>query len=84
MIAKCVSFFGWIIVGLSLFIFLVSLVESNKSYGGMALMGLLPAFAGLIGGLLLVMLGQLTRATVDTADNTGQLLSVMKKRKGKS
>lgn len=81
MIAACVSFVGWFVVGISVLILLVSLVKSNDSYGGFALMGLFPAFAGIISGLLLVMAGQLTRATVDTADNTGQMLSLMKKRK---
>jgi len=80
-IAACVSFVGWVVVSISVIILLVSLVQSTKSYGGFALMGLFPAFAGIISGLLLVMAGQLTRATVDTADNTGQMLALMKRRK---
>ena len=81
MIAACVSFVGWIVFGISILILLISLVQSTGSYGGFALMGLFPAFAGIMSGLFLVMAGQLTRTTVDTADNTGQMLSLMKRRK---
>ena len=83
MIAQFVSFVGWVVVGISVLILLVSLVKSTESHGGFALMGLFPSLAGVISGLLLVMSGQLTRATVDTADNTGQMLAVMKRRKWK-
>lgn len=77
-IAQFVSFFGWVVVSISVIILLVSLVQSTKSYGGLALMGLFPAFAGILSGLLLVMIGQFTRATIDTADNTGHMLAIMK------
>jgi hypothetical protein len=80
-IAQFVSVFGWVVVCISAIILLVSLVESIGSYGSLALMGLFPAFAGIISGLLLVMAGQFTRATVDTADNTGQILAIMKRPK---
>jgi hypothetical protein len=80
-IAQFVSFVGWIVVGISGLVLIVILAKSTESRGNFALMGLLPALGGVISGLLLVMAGQLTRATVDTADNTGQMLSVMKRRK---
>jgi hypothetical protein len=71
------------VVGISLLILLISLVKSIDSHDSFALMGLFPSFAGVISGLLLVMAGQMTRATVDTADNTGHMLAIMKKRKWK-
>jgi general secretion pathway protein A len=82
MIASLVSFLGWVIVAISALILLLSLVGSLKENSGLALMGLFPSLAGIISGLLLVMSGQLTRALVDTADNTGQMLAIMKNKKG--
>jgi type II secretory pathway predicted ATPase ExeA len=82
MIASLVSFLGWVIVAISVLILLFSLVGSLKENSGLALMGLFPSLAGIISGLLLVMSGQLTRALVDTADNTGQMLAIMKNKKG--
>lgn len=80
LIAQFVSFVGWAAVTISAMILVVSLAKSKGS-GSVALLGLLPSFSGLISGLLLVMFGQLTRATLDNADNTGQMLALMKKRK---
>jgi type II secretory pathway predicted ATPase ExeA len=82
MIASLVSFLGWVIVAISVLILLFSLVGSLKENSGLALMGLFPSLAGIISGLLLVMSGQLTRALVDAADNTGQMLAIMKNKKG--
>ncbi len=83
LIAQFVSSVGWIVVAISLLILLVSLAKSIDSHDNFALMGLLPSFSGAVSGLLLVMVGQMTRATVDTADNTGHILAIMKKRKCK-
>jgi hypothetical protein len=82
MIAQCVSFVGWIVVTIGCLILIVSLFQSTKDHS-FALMGLIPAFAAIISGLLLVMIGQMTRATIDTADNTGQMLVVLKNKKYK-
>ncbi|MBU1207296.1 MAG: hypothetical protein KKH04_10280 [Proteobacteria bacterium] len=83
MIAEAVSFIGWIVVGIGILVVLVLFAKSSESHGGFTLMSLLPALLGIISGLLLVMTGQLTRAMVDTADNTGQMLSLLKRRRGK-
>jgi len=37
-----------------------------------------PAFGGVISGLFLVISGQITRATVNNTDNTGEMLTIMK------
>ena len=67
-----------IFVIVSALIFLVSLVGMMDSqYGGLSILGLLPGVGGFISGLLLVITGQLTRAMVDTADNTGKMLNLM-------
>lgn len=80
MIAQCISFIGWIIVIIGCLILIVSLIQSTKDHS-FALMGLIPAFAAIISGLLLVMIGQMTRAMIDTADNTGQMLVILKNKK---
>ncbi len=83
MIAQFVSFVGWVVVAISGIILFVSLAKSSGSNGNIALMGIFPSCGGIISGLLLVMAGQMTRATVDTADNTGHMLVIMKSKKWK-
>ena len=77
-IAKIVSCIGWIVLIISALIFFVTIKEVLKSRSGLELIGLLPAFSGLFSGLLLVMLGQLTRAVADNTDNTSKILSIIK------
>jgi len=73
-IATVVSFIGWFVVVISAVSVLVCLRQKSGMWG------LMPALGGTITGLLLVMTGQLTRAMVDTADHTGQMLFLMKKK----
>lgn len=80
-ICQFVSFVGWVVVIIGVLILIWSIGQIKNN--GFALMGLFPAFACIMSGLASVMIGQLTRAMVDTADNTGQLLAVMKTRKWK-
>ena len=77
MIAQFVSFVGWLVVVISVLILFISITEGFR--GSLALMRLFPSLAGVVSGLLLVMAGQMTRATVDTADNTGHMLAIIKK-----
>lgn len=81
MISQFVSFVGWVVVSMSVIIFLVYMAKGSRN--SFAMIGLFPSLGGVISGLLLVMAGQMTRATVDTADNTGHMLDIMKKRKWK-
>ena len=78
-IARFISFFGWVVVVLS--VLLVSSMGSKPSDVSSPIV-LLFALAGVTSGLLLVLAGQLTRAMVDTADNTGEILFLMKRRNG--
>ena len=82
-IAILVSFVGWIVVGIGILIFIASLTKESSNDGRFDLKGLLLFQEVVISGLVLVMTGQLTRATIDTADNTCQMLSIMRGRKGK-
>ncbi|MEN6420521.1 MAG: hypothetical protein ABFD76_01125 [Smithella sp.] len=79
--AQFVSFIGWAVFIISLLILAGSLIKSLGPDQGFALIGIFPSFAGAVSGLLLVMAGQMTRAIVDTADNTGNMLAITKKRK---
>ncbi|PIP39571.1 MAG: hypothetical protein COX19_07540 [Desulfobacterales bacterium CG23_combo_of_CG06-09_8_20_14_all_51_8] len=80
MLCQFVSFIGCAAVGISVLIFIFSIIGSIKSNSSLVLIGILPSLAGIMGGLILVMVGQITRTTVDTADNTGQMLTIMKKK----
>ena len=80
LIARFVSAVGWIfsVIGvLSLILFVISVVQDNN---GIPL--LISAFAGMFAGLALVMAGQMARATLDTADNTGEMLIIFKNKNG--
>jgi hypothetical protein len=71
--AYFISSVGWIIAVISGVVFLVSISE-----GGLAGLLFLPSLSGVIGGLLLIGVGQFSRAAVDTADFTGEMLAIMK------
>ncbi|MGH8583064.1 MAG: hypothetical protein ACREWG_09825 [Gammaproteobacteria bacterium] len=80
-VAGFVSFIGWILVGIGI-LGLGSLVQ--EAGGIKQLFSDIGAIAGIlsllvsVAGLLLVALGQVVRATVDNADNTGQMLAIIK------
>ena len=81
-ISEFISFIGWGIVIISIIAAIIVIVKSSESrYGGVSLIDLLPLLGGAISGLIIVVLGQLTRATVDTADYCGEMLSIMKSKK---
>ena len=82
-ITKLVSFIGWVVVVISLLVFLIVVIKSSESRYGFNWLALLPALGGFISGLLLVISGQFTRATVDSADNTGQILELLKSKRVK-
>ncbi|MDA3862045.1 MAG: hypothetical protein PF445_12560 [Melioribacteraceae bacterium] len=75
-ITKLLSFLGWLNIVLGLLISLIVAIKSPLFNWST----LLPAVGGLIIGLHLVISGQIIRATVDSADNTGQILTLLKNR----
>lgn len=79
-VAKFISAVGWVVAIPSVLVFVVGLVATISAEGEGRIVGLflLPSFGGVLGGLLLVGFGQLTRATVDVADFTGEMLTIMK------
>jgi hypothetical protein len=83
--AQFISAVGWIIFALSLLVFAGSFLggmsSAARGYGpGAGIAGLfsLSSLGGAIGGLILVGFGQSSRALVDTADFTGEMLAIMK------
>jgi len=83
MAGRFVSFVGWllVVIGALGVVFIIAMGLLSRRIPD--LMELLFCVGGVMGGLLLVLAGQLTRAAVDTADNTGEMLFMMKKRKSK-
>lgn len=71
-IAKAVSISGWFIVVLSVY---------GLLHLGLTMMSLYLILGGFFSGFLLVVAGQFARAIIDNADNTGQILALMKSKK---
>lgn len=76
-IAKIVSAVGWVVVGVGALLLLITIPELAKSRYGVNWLKLIPSIGIALAGFLVVAAGQVTRATVDTADNTGRILSVL-------
>ena len=74
-VSKFVSFMGWIVCAVAILLVIVSL----SSAGRFGLLAIAPAIGVFIGGLILVMAGQATRATVENTNYSRQMLELMKK-----
>jgi hypothetical protein len=68
-IARTVSIIGWFVVVLSVY---------GLFHLGLTMMSLYLIVGGFVSGILLVVAGQFTRAVIDAADNTSQILALMK------
>jgi len=81
-VAELISAIGWIVCAIGALVALISLLSLTEK-GGFAVIGiaLVPSLGGAISGLLLVSMGQITRAAVDSADHTGEMLAIMKANK---
>lgn len=74
-IAKLVSAVGWITCAFSLIVVAISVSENGR----MGLLSLAPMLGTFLGGLILVMAGQATRAIMDNANYSKQMLEEMRK-----
>ncbi|NJN46997.1 MAG: hypothetical protein HC808_11540 [Candidatus Competibacteraceae bacterium] len=78
------SFLGWVgLIGcvIGVFITLAALMEGRGTVPGqIILLAILPWLGGVVGSLVAVASGQLIQAAADTADNTGQMLAIMRMR----
>ena len=78
-IAKVVSFLGWIVVVAGI-VGIVYGVRKGLLYGGRdaVLIAVTPGMATVMMGIVMVVMGQITRATVNTADDTRQILHLFR------
>lgn len=77
-VAMVISALGWIIVAVGV-VAAIALAAQSR-YGDSAFMLALPGLALSISGLFLVAGGQVTRATVDNADHTREILHIISER----
>lgn len=82
-ISLVVSFLGWLVVIAGIVGIFVGLETGSKMLRGDAsILAILPGIGVILSGLFLVIAGQITRATVDNADHTGEMLQIMKNKNG--
>ncbi|MGV8059070.1 MAG: hypothetical protein AB2L12_13765 [Smithellaceae bacterium] len=75
--ASAVGFIFSVIGVFSLILFVISIIKKNEDMSSLT-----AAFVCLFAGLTLVMAGQMAQATLDTADNTGEMLFILKNKDG--
>ena len=76
-VATVVSLVGVVLIAVGAFVAISAIVAAeNARYGGITLLIVLPGLGTAVTGLLLVMGAQVTRATVDTADHTREILQL--------
>lgn len=82
-VAKIISFFGWISVIAGIVLIIIALAEAAQSgrFGIGTMMALIPAFGAIVGGLVVVITGQVSRAVMDNANYSKQMLDEMRNRK---
>ena len=79
-ISQVISILGWVVVAVGIIAAFSGLLAGNRYGGGVSLIGILPGLGIAISGLFLVVAGQITRATVDNADHTREILKLIKEK----
>lgn len=77
-VAKFVSFVGWIVV----FLAFVFLAMALAAVGRTGLLAFGPVVGSVVGGLLLVMAGQVTRAIVENTQYTRRVFEILEEKRG--
>lgn len=81
LLGRIISFLGWIVVAAAaifLILFIIGLVQQGIYSDHIMLLGMGGLTVGcVLMGIILVAVGQMLRATLDTADNTRQMLDIM-------
>ncbi len=72
-VSKFISLLGWVTFALGLIGAVMALGNHWDS-----LLAMLPGLGGAISGLFLVVAGQVSRATVDNADHTREILNILR------
>jgi hypothetical protein len=78
-IASMVFFLGWISLVISI-VFTLATFLALQSHGGFNIIEILPGLYGAFSGLLLILFGQFTMATIDNANSTKMILHFLKHR----
>jgi hypothetical protein len=83
LLARIISFFGWIVVALSIvlaILFVIGLVQKDTYSDHTMVLGMAGLTVGtILAGIILIAIGQMLRATLDTADHTRQMLDIMQR-----
>ncbi|SCY56917.1 hypothetical protein [Desulfoluna spongiiphila] len=78
-ITSLMEFIGWGVIGIGGLIVLIGILGASQDAGFMIL-GLLSGLATAVSGLFLIAGSQITKAMVDNADYTREILTLMKNR----
>ena len=81
-VSMFISFLGWVVFAggvIAAFAGMASGLQSRYS-GGVSILAVLPGLGIAVSGLFLVAAGQATRATVDNADHTREILSLLREK----
>lgn len=76
-VAKFVSFVGWVLVFLAFVILVIALVAAGR----MGVLAFGPVIGSVVGGLLLVMAGQVTGAIVENTRYTRRIFEILEERR---
>jgi len=80
MVTKIVAFLGWITVIISAIIFLFTIFSSFDSRGHFDFLGIimvgLPSLSALLTGFVLIIIGQSSRAVLDSANYSKEMLEL--------
>jgi len=81
-VAKFLSFLGWVVFVIGVIAAFAGLVAGTQApySDGVSLLALLPGIGVAVSGLFLVAAGQVTRATVDNADHTREILNIIREK----
>lgn len=78
-VSSVISLVGWLFVIVGIFVAVYAFINGISSrYDGLSLMALLPGLGTTVSGFLLIMGAQVTKATVDNADHTREILKALK------
>ena len=72
LVAKLISFFGWIVLAGSIIAGITIFSASERSDPAILAAVIGTAVGGFLSGIMLIATGQITRAVVDTADFNGE------------
>lgn len=78
-VGSFISFVGWLGIGGAGVVILMTLGNMWGSFGLDDLMGLMSGFGLVMGGILTVAAGQLTRTTAASADSDAETLAMMQR-----